>query len=195
MGHVARDEALAHAGSLVAAVNVPVSGDFENGYGDDPDTCVTTVRLAYEVGLAGISNEDTALPSPTAYERNFAIERIRAASAAARALPGDFVLVARADGVMNGQYDFDEALTRLAGYEAADADCVYVPLPVTLDDQARHSSRHKRCCQRHVSAGGFFDVVAIDIWQCGGCVVESIGRPFVWHNRERFDGWALGRVG
>ncbi len=137
MGHVTRDEALAHASSLIAAVNVPVSGDFENGFGDDPDTCATTVKLAYEVGLAGISIEDTALPSPTAYERTFAIERIRAASAAARALPGDFVLVARADGVMNGQYDLDEALARLAGYEAAGADCVYVPLPGTLNDQTR----------------------------------------------------------
>ncbi len=137
MGHVTRDEALGHASSLVAAVKVPVSGDFENGFGDDPDTCATTVKLAYEVGLAGISIEDTALPSSTAYERTLAVERIRAASAAARALPGDFVLVARADGVMNGQYDLDEALARLAGYEAAGADCVYVPLPGTLDDQAR----------------------------------------------------------
>jgi len=137
MGRVTRKEALAHASSLVAAVKVPVSGDFENGFGDDPDTCATTVRLAYEVGLAGISIEDTALPSSTPYERTFAIERIRAASAAARALPGDFVLVARADGVMNGQYDLDEALARLAGYEAAGADCVYVPLPGTLDDQTR----------------------------------------------------------
>lgn len=137
MGHVTRDEALAHASSLVAAVKVPVSGDFENGFGDDPDTCAETVRLAYEIGLAGISIEDTALPSFTAYERTLAVERIRAASAAARALPGDFVLVARADGVMNGQYDLDEALARLAGYEAAGADCVYVPLPGTLDDQVR----------------------------------------------------------
>ncbi len=137
MGHVTRDEALAHASSLIAAVSVPVSGDFENGFGEDPDACATTVKLAYEIGLAGISIEDTALPKPTAYDRSFAIERIRAASAAARALPGDFVLVARADGVMNGQYDLDEALARLAGYEAAGADCVYVPLPGTLDDQAR----------------------------------------------------------
>lgn len=137
MGHVTRDEALAHAASLVAAVSVPVSGDFENGFGDDPDECAMTVKLAFEAGLAGISIEDTALPSPTPYEREFAIERIQAACAAARALPGDFVLVARADGVMNGQYDLDEALARVAGYEAAGADCVYVPLPGTLDDQAR----------------------------------------------------------
>ncbi|WP_298566673.1 isocitrate lyase/phosphoenolpyruvate mutase family protein [uncultured Aliiroseovarius sp.] len=137
MGHVTRDEALAHAQDLVAAVNVPVSGDFENGFGDDPDTCAQTVRLSYEAGLAGISIEDTALPTNTPYDRALAVERIEAAVAAARALPGDFVLVARADGVMNGQYDLDEAMTRIAGFEAVGADCLYVPMPGTLADQAR----------------------------------------------------------
>ncbi|WP_282064959.1 isocitrate lyase/PEP mutase family protein [Aliiroseovarius marinus] len=136
MGHVTRDEALAHAQDLVAAVNIPVSGDFENGFGDDPDTCAETVKLAYEAGLAGISIEDTALPDAKPYARDKAIERIRAAAAAARALPGDFVLVARADGVMNGQYNLSEAMARLKGYEDAGADCLYIPLPGTIEDQA-----------------------------------------------------------
>ena len=137
MGHVSRDEALAHAQELIAAVNVPVSGDFENGFGDDPETCAETVRLAFEAGLAGISIEDTRLPEATPYERELAIERIQAAVAAARSLPGDFVLVARADGVMNGQYDLEEAMARLQGYEQAGADCLYVPIPGSIADQAR----------------------------------------------------------
>ncbi|MFV2002782.1 MAG: isocitrate lyase/phosphoenolpyruvate mutase family protein, partial [Paracoccaceae bacterium] len=53
MGHVSRDEALSHAVDMVAAVNIPVSGDFENGYGEAPDTVAHTVRLAAEAGLAG----------------------------------------------------------------------------------------------------------------------------------------------
>lgn len=137
LGRVTRDEALAHAETLVAAVDVPVSGDFENGFGHDPDTVAETVRLAFEAGLAGISIEDMALPEPTPYPRALAVERIRAAAAAARALPRDFVLVARADGVMHGAYDLDEALARLADYEAAGADCLYVPVPGSLDAQAR----------------------------------------------------------
>lgn len=137
MGHVGRDEALAHAADLVAAVTVPVSGDFENGFGDEPETCAETVRLAFKTGLAGISIEDTALPAATPYDRTRAIERIRAAAAAARALPGDFVLVARADGVMNAQYDLDEALARLRGFEKAGADCLYVPMPGELAEQRR----------------------------------------------------------
>lgn len=137
MGHVTRDEALAHAQDLVAAISVPVSGDFENGFGDAPDTCAETVRLSAEAGLAGISIEDTALPGATPYPFDLAVERIRAAAAAARALGRDFVLVARADGVMNGQYDIEEALHRLAGYAAAGADCLYVPIPDSMDDIAR----------------------------------------------------------
>ncbi len=136
-GTISREEALAHAQDLVAAVSLPVSGDLENGFGDDPDTVAETVRLAAEVGLAGISIEDIPQQGLAPYARDLAIERIRAAASAARALPRDFVLVARADGVMRGDYDLDEALARLAGYEAAGADCLYVPVPGSIEAQAR----------------------------------------------------------
>lgn len=135
-GTVSRDEALAHAQDLVASVTVPVSGDFENGYGDAPETCAETVRLAAEAGLAGISIEDEAWPENAPYDRALATDRIRAAAAAARALPRDFVLVARADGVMNGHYDLAEAISRIRDFEAAGADCVYIPMPPAFADIA-----------------------------------------------------------
>ncbi|NNE79660.1 MAG: isocitrate lyase/phosphoenolpyruvate mutase family protein [Silicimonas sp.] len=136
-GSVSRDEALSHASDLMAAVNMPVSGDFENGFGHSPDDCAETVRLSAEIGLAGISIEDAALPEDHAYDFDEAVERIRAASAAARALPRDFVLVARADGVMNGHYDIEEALRRVRAFDEAGADCLYVPMPKTMDDLKR----------------------------------------------------------
>ena len=136
-GHVARDEALAHAERLVAATGLPVSGDFENGFGEAPETVAETVRLSAEAGLAGISVEDTALPGQAAYPFDLAVERIRAAAAAARGLGRDFVLVARADGVMTGAYDLDEALRRIRAFDAAGADCLYVPVPGTAADLAR----------------------------------------------------------
>lgn len=136
-GHVTRDEALAHGADLVAATGLPVSGDFENGFGEAPETVAETVRLSAEAGLAGISVEDTALPGDGAYPFDLAVERIRAAAAAARALPGDFVLVARADGVMTGAYDLDEGLRRIRAFDEAGADCLYMPLPGTLADLGR----------------------------------------------------------
>ncbi len=137
MGHVTRDEALAHAQDLVAAVDVPVSGDFENGYGASPETCAETVRMAAEVGLAGICIEDTALPSSEPYEREHAVERIAAAVSAARALSKDFFLFARADGIMTGAYDIEEALARTIAFDKAGADGLYVPLPKSPDDLLR----------------------------------------------------------
>lgn len=138
MGHVSRDQSLAHAQDLVAAVSIPVSGDFENGYGDDPETVAETVRLAAEVGLAGCSIEDTKMDSPVSfYDFDLAVERMKAGAAAARALKRDFVFVARADGVMNGAYDIDEAIRRLQAFDQAGADCLYAPLPKTLDDLQR----------------------------------------------------------
>nr|WP_299730265.1 isocitrate lyase/phosphoenolpyruvate mutase family protein [uncultured Tateyamaria sp.] len=127
LGTVTRDEALAHAEVIVSATSLPVSGDFENGFGDAPDIMEETVRLSAEIGLAGISIEDMSLPDSQPYGFDLAVERIRAASATAKALPKDFVLVARADGFMHGAYDLDEAIRRIQAFEAAGADCVYVP--------------------------------------------------------------------
>jgi len=130
VGGVSRDEALAHAEAIVAATPLPVSGDFENGFADDPDGVAETVRLAGDAGLSGCSIEDTQMTSATpAYAADLAVERIRAAVAAARALKRPFMLCARADGVMNGTYDLAEGIRRLQAFEAAGADVLYLPVP------------------------------------------------------------------
>lgn len=127
---VTRDEALAHAEMLVAATDLPVSGDFEDGFGDAPDTVAETVRLAAEAGLSGCSIEDTIpLAGTPAYGSDLAVERIRAAVSAARGLRRPFVLCARADGVMNGVYDLTEGIRRLQAFAAAGADLLYLPVP------------------------------------------------------------------
>ena len=130
MGTITRDEALAHAEDIVAATGLPVSGDFENGFADDPDGVAETIRLAAEAGLSGCGIEDTQMVAGNpAYAFDLAVERIRAAVAAARGLGRPFVLVARADGVMNGSYDLAEGIRRLQAFEAAGADCLYLPVP------------------------------------------------------------------
>ncbi|NPD15886.1 isocitrate lyase/phosphoenolpyruvate mutase family protein [Xinfangfangia sp. D13-10-4-6] len=130
MGGVSRDEALAHAADLLAAVDLPLSGDFENGFGDAPEMVAETVRLAAEVGLSGISVEDTQMVAGNpAYDFELAVERVRAGAAAARALGRPFVFCARADGVMNGVYDLAEGIRRLQAFEAAGAGLLYLPVP------------------------------------------------------------------
>ena len=129
-GTVTRDEALAHAEGLIAATRLPVSGDFENCFGDAPEDVAETVRLSGEAGLSGISVEDTQMiPGNAPYAFDLAVERIKAGAAAARALKRPFVFCARADGVMHGSYDLAEAIRRLQAFEAAGADLLYIPVP------------------------------------------------------------------
>jgi len=105
-GQVTRDEAIAHAGSLAEAVGVPVSGDLENCFADEPEGVAETVRLAAEAGLAGCSVEDYAGPeSDNIYDPGLAAERVAAAAEAAHAAPDGFVLTARAENHVHGGTD------------------------------------------------------------------------------------------
>jgi 2-methylisocitrate lyase-like PEP mutase family enzyme len=54
-GKVTRDEAVAHAATIVEAVDVPVSADYENGFADNPDDVRANAALAVGAGLAGFS--------------------------------------------------------------------------------------------------------------------------------------------
>ncbi|MCX8226788.1 MAG: isocitrate lyase/phosphoenolpyruvate mutase family protein [Sulfitobacter sp.] len=125
-GQITREVALQHAAAICAAVDVPVNGDFENGFGDSPEAVAETVRLATEVGLAGVSIEDTAVPEASSYPFDLALARIEAAVDAARAV--GIVLTARADGWLLQNYDQAEALRRCQAFAQAGADVIYAPL-------------------------------------------------------------------
>jgi len=138
MGHVTRDEALLHAAEIVAATPLPVNADLENGYGDAPEVVAETIYLAAEAGLSGASIEDTTMQADTpSYPFELAVERVAAGAKAARDLGRPFMFTARADGVMIGAYDMDEAIRRAQAFAAAGADVIYVPIPRSMDDIAR----------------------------------------------------------
>jgi len=138
MGHVTRDEALLHAAEIVAATPLPVNGDLENGYGDAPEVVAETIYLAGEAGLSGASIEDTTMRADElSYPFELAVERVAAGAKAARDLGRPFMFTARADGVMIGAYDMDEAIRRAEAYAAVGADVIYVPIPPSMDDIAR----------------------------------------------------------
>lgn len=131
-GTLSREESLRHAESIVQAVNIPVAADLENGYGDSASEIAETVHMAIEIGLAGLSIEDTVLPTNNAYSFDLAVNRIESAINTARHvcanLSKDFIITARADGVMTGAYDSTEAKRRLLAFEQVGADCLYAPL-------------------------------------------------------------------
>jgi 2-methylisocitrate lyase-like PEP mutase family enzyme len=130
-GDVTLDEVIAHTRELVAAVEVPVSVDLENGYGADPKDAARAVTGAAEAGAAGGSIEDYD-PSGRLYEAPHATERVAAAVEAARAT--GFVLTARAENHIRGNPDLDDTLARLQAFEAAGADVLYAPGLATVDE-------------------------------------------------------------
>lgn len=134
---IPRDEMLAHAASIVAATDLPVSADLENGYGKDLNAVAETYRLAGGVGLVGASIEDaTQRPDEPLYDRELAADRVRAAVAAVRALPFPFTLTARAENFLVGRPDLKDAIGRLQAYQEAGADALYIPGLVSREDIA-----------------------------------------------------------
>jgi 2-methylisocitrate lyase-like PEP mutase family enzyme len=134
-GELSREEALCHVRDIVAATDLPVSADFENGFGDSPAHVAETIRLAGQAGLVGASIEDfTGDKSRPFYDLGLATERIAAAAAAARALPfASFTLTARAENFLRGNADLDDTIARLRAYEAAGADVLFAPGLPDLD--------------------------------------------------------------
>jgi 2-methylisocitrate lyase-like PEP mutase family enzyme len=121
-GGVSRDEALAHAASIVAAVDIPVSADLENGFADDPDAVSATVTEAVGVGLAGCSIEDFS--GESTYDLALAAERV---AAAVNASGTRLVLTARAENYIRGNPDLADTIKRLQAYQEAGADVLYAP--------------------------------------------------------------------
>ncbi|HEY5301253.1 MAG TPA: isocitrate lyase/phosphoenolpyruvate mutase family protein [Acetobacteraceae bacterium] len=127
-GHVTREEALAHARAIAAAVDLPVSADLENGFGHAPSFAAETVRLAAETGLVGCSIEDaTKDPGRPLYDFAEAVERVAASVAAARATGFAFTLTARSENFLRGNPDLDDTIKRLQAYERAGADVLMAP--------------------------------------------------------------------
>ena len=133
-GEVTRDETLANARAIVDATSLPVSADLENGFGDDPQVCAETITLAATTGLVGGSIEDaTGSSVAPIYPFDQALERVRAAVAAARALPFPFMLTARAENFLHGVTDLKDTIRRLEAFADAGADVLFAPGLTSLE--------------------------------------------------------------
>jgi 2-methylisocitrate lyase-like PEP mutase family enzyme len=131
-GSVTRDEAIAHAADIVAASDLPVSADLENGFADDPAGVAETIRMALGAGLAGCSIEDWS--GDAIYEPERAAERVAAAAEAAHAGDVHLVLTARAENHIRGRDDLSDTIARLQSFQEAGADVLYAPGLAALDE-------------------------------------------------------------
>ncbi len=134
---VGRDAMIAYVAAIASATDLPVSADLENGFGHDPDTVAETIRRAAAAGVVGGSIEDDSQsPASRIYEFAHAVERVRAAVEAKRALPFPFTLTARAENYLAGRPDLDDTIRRLQAYQEAGADVLFAPGLTKQDDIA-----------------------------------------------------------
>jgi 2-methylisocitrate lyase-like PEP mutase family enzyme len=124
------DAVLDHIAEIVAAADVPVNADFRSGYALDPEGVGTNVRRCVDVGVAGLSIEDTTgdPEKPPLFELPEAIERVNAARTAIDSSGADVLLTARAECFLVGQPDpLRESIRRLQAYAHAGADVLFAP--------------------------------------------------------------------
>jgi 2-methylisocitrate lyase-like PEP mutase family enzyme len=125
---VSREEALAHARTLVRATALPLSADLENCFAEDLAGVAETIRGALEVGLAGCSIEDwNPAGEGHLYDLETAVARVRVAAQAAHGGTARLVLTARAENHLRGVDDLGDTIARLQAYEEAGADVLYAP--------------------------------------------------------------------
>jgi 2-methylisocitrate lyase-like PEP mutase family enzyme len=132
-GGVTLDEVVAHVEALVAATDLPISVDLENGYGAEPSEAAVAITRAAEAGAVGGSIEDWD-PSGHLYELPHAVERVAAAVEAARGLGWPFTVTARAENHIRDNPDLDDTIARLKAFEEAGADVLYAPGLSSVDE-------------------------------------------------------------
>ena len=127
-GGLTLDETLLNVQAIVAASDLPVAVDLENGFADSPAECAKSIVRAAQVGAVGGSIEDaTGREEGPIYCFEHAVARIEAAVAAARGLPYPFTLTARAENFLHGNPDLADTIRRLQAFAEAGADVLYAP--------------------------------------------------------------------
>lgn len=130
-------EVLAAVARMTRICSVPLTVDFEGGYGATPQAVAVAVRAVIAAGAVGMNLEDGLPGHGPLRPIEVAAARIAAARAAATASGIPLVINARVDAWMHVGADaaaapLAEGLRRARAYFAAGADCVY---PIGLSDR------------------------------------------------------------
>ena len=134
------DLALANAERIAAAVEQPVTIDFEGGYATDPEQLAANMKRLAETGAIGCNLEDQVIGGEGLHSTADQAARLRAARSA---VGPDFFINARTDIFLKAKPEthdaamVDEALDRGRAYAEAGANGLFVPGLVDLDLLAR----------------------------------------------------------
>jgi len=148
-GLISYDEMLDQGRNVAAAVNIPVIGDGDTGYGNAMNT-KRTVKGYARAGLSAIMIEDQVLPKRCGHtsgkavvDRHEALMRIQAAVDAKNELKqnqGDekdepILIMARTDAA--GVISLDEAIWRAQQFHQIGADILFVEIPLNREQIER----------------------------------------------------------
>lgn len=115
---------------IVNAVQVPVSVDFEAGYGNNVDEIVESVTKLIATGVVGLNIEDSIELSPVLIDEMEFCERISAIRALSDSLDFHLVINARTDSFYTStgstHEKLAESIRRGNKYREAGADCIFV---------------------------------------------------------------------
>lgn len=142
---------------ICAAVDIPVLGDGDTGYGNALNV-KRTVRGYAQAGFAAVMIEDQVAPKRCGHtrgklvvERAEAVNRIRAA-VDAREEGADIMILARTDA--RHGHGLDEAITRAAAFAEAGADILFVEAPRSRAEMERIISDAPGCHMANLVEGG-----------------------------------------
>lgn len=122
--------AVANLERIARAVDLPVTVDFEGGYGEEPEAVAETARLAIGAGAIGCNFEDRVVGGEGLHPLERQQERIAAMHAAAGDLP--FFINARTDLFLLADRaehaaSLEPAMERAHAYAEAGASGLFVP--------------------------------------------------------------------
>jgi 2-methylisocitrate lyase-like PEP mutase family enzyme len=143
-GLISYAEMLDQGRNIVSAVNIPVIGDADTGYGNALNV-KRTIRGYAQVGFACAMIEDQIAPKRCGHtrgkqvvERAEAVARVRAA-VDAREEGADILILARTDA--RHTHSFEEALWRVEAFADAGADIVFLEAPTSEHEMAEFCRR------------------------------------------------------
>ena len=136
-GLISYGEIVDQGRNICAAVDIPVIGDGDTGYGNAVNV-KRTVRGYAQAGFAAVMIEDQQWPKRCGHTKgkavvgfDEAVARIKAA-ADARDEGAGIMILARTDA--RGTHGMDEALRRAEAFKAAGADMLFVEAPESEEE-------------------------------------------------------------
>jgi 2-methylisocitrate lyase-like PEP mutase family enzyme len=115
---------------IVNAVQVPVTVEFEAGFGNNLNEIIDSVKKIIATGIVGINIEDSIDLSPVLIDETEFCERISAIRALSDSLGFHLVINARTDSFYTSsgsvQEKLSESIKRGNKYREAGADCIFV---------------------------------------------------------------------